>query len=80
MQHKKPDDELTFIQNANAGALAGALTTFLAVPSERIKCLLQVQTASATKYRGPMDVLKKLYSDGGFKSIYRGTGATLLRG
>uniref|UniRef100_A0A1I8BNR9 Congested-like trachea protein n=1 Tax=Meloidogyne hapla TaxID=6305 RepID=A0A1I8BNR9_MELHA len=28
---------------------------------------------------GPVDVVKKLYKEGGIKSIYRGTGATLLR-
>jgi solute carrier family 25 carnitine/acylcarnitine transporter 20/29 len=32
------------------------------------------------KYNGPMDVVKKLYKEGGMRSIYRGTGATLLRG
>lgn len=27
LQQKSPGDEMTFIQNANAGALAGVLTT-----------------------------------------------------
>jgi solute carrier family 25 carnitine/acylcarnitine transporter 20/29 len=73
---------MTFIQNANAGALAGVLTTCVMVPGERIKCLLQVQTASSgpAKYSGPVDVVKQLYKEGGMRSIYRGTGATLLRG
>jgi solute carrier family 25 carnitine/acylcarnitine transporter 20/29 len=73
---------MTFIQNANAGALAGVLTTVVMVPGERIKCLLQIQTASSgpPKYSGPLDVVKQLYKEGGIKSIYRGTAATLLRG
>lgn len=52
------------------------------VPGERIKCLLQVQTSTSgpAKYNGPLDVVKQLYKEGGMKSIYRGTGATLLRG
>lgn len=52
------------------------------VPGERIKCLLQVQTASSgpAKYAGPIDVVKQLYKEGGIRSIYRGTAATLLRG
>lgn len=74
---------MTFIQNANAGALAGVFTTAVMVPGERIKCLLQVQQAgsapSGVHYNGPLDVVKKLYKQGGIASIYRGTGATLLR-
>jgi solute carrier family 25 carnitine/acylcarnitine transporter 20/29 len=54
------------------------------VPGERIKCLLQVQSGggshSGVHYNGPLDVVKKLYKEGGIRSIYRGTGATLLRG
>jgi len=81
LQKTKPGEEMTFIQNANAGALAGVLTTVVMVPGERIKCLLQVQTSSSgpAKYNGPLDVVKQLYKEGGMKSIYRGTGATLLR-
>lgn len=36
------DQEMTFIQNMNSGALAGVFTTIVMVPGERIKCLLQV--------------------------------------
>jgi len=34
---------------------------------------------SDTQYKGPIDVIRQLYKEGGFRSIYRGTGATLLR-
>ena len=82
LQQKHPGEELTFIQNFNAGALAGVFTTVVMVPGERIKCLLQVQSMSntAVKYDGPLDVVKKLYKEGGIRSIYRGTAATLVRG
>lgn len=30
-------------------------------------------------YKGPLDAVKKLYQQGGLRSIYRGTGATLAR-
>lgn len=30
-------------------------------------------------YSGPLDVVRKLYAEGGMKSIFRGTGATLAR-
>lgn len=44
--------------------------------------LLQIQQGSRDKikYTGPVDVIKKLYAEGGIRSIYKGTVATLLRG
>lgn len=82
LQQKEPGQELTFIQNFNAGALAGVFTTIVMVPGERIKCILQVQSMgnSAVKYNGPLDLVTKLYKEGGIRSIYRGTAATLIRG
>ncbi|GMS97254.1 hypothetical protein PENTCL1PPCAC_19429 [Pristionchus entomophagus] len=83
IQQKNPEDEMSFLQNANSGAIAGVMTTAVMVPGERIKCLLQVQSAghapTGVHYDGPMDVVKKLYKQGGIASIYRGTAATLLR-
>lgn len=55
----------------------------LVVLGERIKCLLQVQAANpgstGPKYAGPVDCAKQLYRQGGIRSIYKGTAATLLR-
>ncbi|VDM27659.1 unnamed protein product [Toxocara canis] len=84
LQQVSPDEEMTFIQNFNSGALAGVFTTVIMVPGERIKCLLQVQqsgnqAAGTPHYDGPLDVVRKLYKQGGIRSIYRGTAATLLR-
>lgn len=48
---------------------------------ERIKCLLQIQQGAATqKYSGMVDCAKQLYREGGIRSIYKGSLATLLRG
>uniref|UniRef100_A0A915JWU4 Uncharacterized protein n=1 Tax=Romanomermis culicivorax TaxID=13658 RepID=A0A915JWU4_ROMCU len=80
MQQKHPDEVLSTLQNFNAGAFAGFLTTVVIAPAERIKCLLQIQhDKSDTRFRGPIDVVKRLYKEGGIRSIYRGTAATLLR-
>ncbi|KAF8375073.1 hypothetical protein PRIPAC_81502, partial [Pristionchus pacificus] len=83
IQQKSPDEEMTVLQNANSGAIAGVLMAAVMVPGERIKCLLQVQSAghapTGVHYDGPIDVVKKLYKQGGIASIYRGTAATLLR-
>lgn len=63
-----------------AGAFSGIFTTSIMAPGERIKCLLQIQqTGSVKLYDGPVDCAKKLYREGGIKSIYRGSAATLLR-
>jgi solute carrier family 25 (mitochondrial carnitine/acylcarnitine transporter), member 20/29 len=40
---------------------------------------VQGQGGSGTKYKGVLDVVKHLYKEGGIRSIYRGTGATLAR-
>lgn len=65
-----------------AGAFSGIFTTIIMAPGERIKCLLQIQEGSLNPkvYKGPVDCAKKLYVQGGISSIYRGAGATLLRG
>ncbi|TKR95109.1 hypothetical protein L596_009321 [Steinernema carpocapsae] len=41
LQQSHPGEELTTLQNFNAGALAGVFTTVMTAPGERIKCLLQ---------------------------------------
>jgi len=55
---------------------------------ERVKCLLQVQDASLAsssttgavrKYTGPFDAVRSLLREGGIRSLYRGTVATLIR-
>ena len=44
--------------------------------------MFQVQQGGKgpAKYSGPVDVAKSLYREGGLRSIYKGTVATLLRG
>ncbi|KAK4294080.1 hypothetical protein Pmani_033267 [Petrolisthes manimaculis] len=81
LQQKHPEEKLTAVQLFNAGMLSGVFTTAIMTPGERIKCLLQVQAAGTGPklYNGPMDVVKVLYKEGGIRSIYKGTCATLLR-
>ncbi|XP_033214366.1 congested-like trachea protein [Belonocnema kinseyi] len=80
LQQKSPDERLTLPQLFYAGAFSGIFTTLIMAPGERIKCLLQIQHGEAKpKYNGPVDVVKQLYKEGGIRSIYKGTCATLLR-
>ncbi|CAO1341340.1 unnamed protein product [Diamesa serratosioi] len=63
-----------------AGAFSGIFTTSVMAPGERIKCLLQVQQGGGPqKYSGMVDCVKQLYKEGGIRSIYKGSVATLLR-
>ncbi|XP_012277169.1 mitochondrial carnitine/acylcarnitine carrier protein [Orussus abietinus] len=80
IQQRHKDEKLTPIQLFYAGAFSGVFTTIIMAPGERIKCLLQVQHGNTKpKYNGPMDCVKQLYREGGVRSIYKGTCATLLR-
>lgn len=59
-----------------AGGLSSLPSTAVMAPSERLKCLLQIHP---TKYNGLFDCAVKVYQEGGVASIFRGTGATLMR-
>lgn len=74
-----PDGTYSHGQIFNAGMLSAIFTLPLIGPGERIKCLLQVQAQHVPKYSGPIDCVRQLYQAGGFRSLFRGTLATLLR-
>ncbi|KAJ7275192.1 carnitine/acyl carnitine carrier [Mycena haematopus] len=77
----RTSDVLTIPELAAAGFLSAVPTTLVTAPVERAKVLLQVQGqgGSEHKYKGVFDVMKHLYKEGGMKSIFRGSGATLAR-
>lgn len=79
--HGDPEHKLSYSELFAAGAFSGIFTTSIMAPGERIKCLLQIQQGSGAEklYNGPMDCAKKLYREGGIRSIYRGTVLTLCR-
>ncbi|CAH0383113.1 unnamed protein product [Bemisia tabaci] len=79
IQQNNENEQLSTSQLFYAGAFAGVFTTVIMAPGERIKCLLQIQEGSNAKYKGPIDVVKHLYKEGGIRSIFKGTAATLLR-
>src|SRR4051794_36853590 len=73
---------LTNTELAFAGFFSAIPQTLLAGPAERVKVLLQIQGQGAQggkTYSGPVDVVRQLYKEGGLRSIFRGTGATLAR-
>jgi|Transcript_10105 solute carrier family 25 carnitine/acylcarnitine transporter 20/29 len=67
-----------------AGAISAIPTTGIMAPSERIKCLLQVQAnevekGGKAKYTGMTDCARQILKEGGMASLYKGTVATLMR-
>lgn len=82
LQQNTPDEKLSHLQLFMAGAFSGVFTTSIMAPGERIKCLLQIQQGGnqPQKYNGMVDCAKQLYKEGGIRSIYKGSVATLLRG
>ena len=59
--------------------------TLITAPFERVKVLLQIQgqkqlaPGEKPKYAGGVDVVRQLYKEGGVRSVFRGSAATLAR-
>lgn len=75
---------LSMAEICMAGAISAIPTTGIMAPSERIKCLLQVQANDVEKggkarYSGMLDCAKQVLKEGGVASLYKGTVATLGR-
>ena len=77
----RKDSKLSTAEIAAAGFMSAIPTTLIAAPVERAKVLLQVQgqEKGSTQYKGVFDVLRHLYKEGGIKSVFRGSVATVIR-
>ncbi|VFQ67248.1 unnamed protein product [Cuscuta campestris] len=81
----EPGVPLTVSQQIICGAGAGTAVSFLACPTELIKCRLQAQSTvgasvAGVKYSGPMDVVRHvLKSEGGARGLFKGLLPTMAR-
>ncbi|KAG9049591.1 carnitine transporter [Tulasnella sp. UAMH 9824] len=78
----RQSNALSTAELAFAGFFSAVPTTLVAAPAERIKVVLQVQgqgRPDGTNYKGPLDAVRGLYKEGGLRSIFRGSAATLAR-
>ncbi|CAI9095364.1 OLC1v1031299C1 [Oldenlandia corymbosa var. corymbosa] len=83
----EPGVPLSVNQQVVCGAGAGIAVSFLACPTELIKCRLQAQSALAgtgpaavaVKYGGPMDVARHVVQSAGVSGLFKGLGPTLAR-
>ncbi|TDZ35491.1 Mitochondrial carnitine carrier [Colletotrichum spinosum] len=79
-----PSIPLTIAQVSAAGFFSAIPMTLITAPFERVKVILQVQSqrlqpGEKPKYAGGTDVVRQLYREGGLRSVFRGSAATLAR-
>ncbi|CAM9708615.1 unnamed protein product [Ascophyllum nodosum] len=90
VNRKTPDDSMTLGEIMIAGAFSALPSTVVTSPVERVKCLLQIQGEEARllsnvargakpKYVGMIDCTRQLFATGGFRSVFKGWEATLMR-
>mmetsp|Transcript_20347 Transcript_20347/g.30838 ORF Transcript_20347/g.30838 Transcript_20347/m.30838 type:complete len:323 (+) Transcript_20347:97-1065(+) len=81
VRKQEPIQEFSIGQLCVAGGLSALPTTMLMAPTERIKCLMQVEEAAKgpPKYKGMLDCAGQVLRQGGVRSLFKGTFATLLR-
>lgn len=75
---------LSIAQISAAGFFSAIPMTAITAPFERVKVILQVQgqrlkPGEEPKYKGGLDVVRQLYAEGGVRSVFRGSVATLAR-
>ncbi len=78
---QRTSKELTMTEFAIAGGFSAIPTTIVTTPMERVKVVLQTQdqVAGGKRYKGMLDAGVGMYKEGGIKSLYRGSVATLAR-
>ncbi|TLD11845.1 hypothetical protein PspLS_11240 [Pyricularia sp. CBS 133598] len=79
------DGPLSIAQISAAGFFSAIPMTAITAPFERVKVILQVQgqkqlaPGEKPRYSGGVDVVRQLYKEGGVRSVFRGSVATLAR-
>jgi solute carrier family 25 (mitochondrial aspartate/glutamate transporter), member 12/13 len=77
---ESPQKKLGVLQLLTAGAIAGMPAAYLTTPADVIKTRLQVEARKGdVTYTGIMDCARKIYSQEGFKTFFRGGPARILR-
>jgi len=70
------DSPVNLLEICCAGGMSALPTTAIMAPTERLKCLMQVESH---KYSGIIDCARQVYRSGGISSLYKGTVLTLTR-
>jgi len=81
---KKGSGAYGFFMDLAAGGVSGGISKTVVAPIERVKLLLQVQAASTQikpedQYKGIIDCFRRVSSDQGALSLWRGNTANVIR-
>ena len=75
---------MEFLMDLLAGGVSAGISKTAVAPIERVKLLLQVQAASTQiaadkQYKGIADCFKRVTVEQGFRSLWRGNLANVIR-
>ncbi|KAI0319425.1 mitochondrial inner membrane protein [Amylostereum chailletii] len=72
--------KLSFLETLSAAAIAGMPAAYLTTPADVVKTRLQVEARKGqTHYKGLADAFVKIYREEGFKALFKGGPARVLR-
>ncbi|KAI0275134.1 mitochondrial inner membrane protein [Gloeopeniophorella convolvens] len=71
---------LSFMETLTSAAIAGMPAAYLTTPADVVKTRLQVEARKGqTTYKGLTDAFTKIYREEGFKALFKGGPARILR-
>lgn len=72
--------QLSFLETLGAAAMAGMPAAYLTTPADVVKTRLQVEAKKGqTNYKGLRDAFMKIYKEEGFRALFKGGPARVLR-
>jgi len=72
--------KLSFLETLSAAAIAGMPAAYLTTPADVVKTRLQVEARKGqTTYKGLGDAFVKIYREEGFKALFKGGPARVIR-
>lgn len=72
--------QLNFLETLGSAAIAGMPAAYLATPADVVKTRLQVEARKGqSHYRGLTDAFVKIYREEGFKALFKGGPARIVR-
>ncbi|KAG0700680.1 mitochondrial carrier domain-containing protein [Suillus ampliporus] len=72
--------QLSFLETLGAAAIAGMPAAYLTTPADVVKTRLQVEARQGqTHYKGLVDAFVKINKEEGFKALFKGGPARILR-
>ncbi|KAH6917029.1 mitochondrial inner membrane protein [Coprinopsis sp. MPI-PUGE-AT-0042] len=72
--------KLSFLETLGAAAMAGMPAAYFTTPADVVKTRLQVEARQGqTRYNGLTDAFVKIYKEEGFKALFKGGPARIIR-